>query len=180
MKRLLSILLVFILLLVFAAGCAKAPSVADIPTTDEPDEQGITLSKCLEYGDAQWRESEDCFIEDLNGRFNPNCDCVDMSHHYEYKIYDASELSAEILENRKGTVIVERCIGFVTDKTTGDGKVLNAYDKNYDYISYRSVTDQKYYDGTVFISYMIYNPENNYIDDITERYDFVLCREWED
>ena len=169
MKKLLSILLVFILLLVFAAGCAKAPSVADIPTTDEPAEQGITLPECLEYGDAQWREIEDCFIEDVLA-YMP----------YEYKLYDASELSAEILENRNGMVIVERCIGFVTDKTTGDGKVLNAYDKDYDYISYRSVTDQKYYDGTVFISYMIYNPENNYIDDITERYDFVLCREWED
>lgn len=170
MKRLLSILLVFILLLVFAAGCAKAPSVADIPTTDdEPVEQGITLSKCLEYGDAQWREIEDCFIEDVLAHMS-----------YEYKLYDASELSAEILENRNGMVIVERCIGFVTNKTTGDGKVLNPYNKDADYIAYRSVTDQKYYNGTVFISYMIYNPENNYIDDITERYDFVLCREWED
>ena len=169
MKKLLSILLVFILLLVFATGCAKAPSVADAPTTDEPTEQGITLSKCLEYGDAQWREIEDCFIEDV------------LAHMpYEYKLYDASELSAEILENRNGMVIVERCIGFVTNKTTGDGKVLNPYNKDADYIAYRSVTDQKYYDGTVFISYMIYNPENNYIDDITERYDFVLCREWED
>lgn len=169
MKKLLSILLVFILILVFAAGCAKAPSVADATTTEEPAEQGITLSKCLEYGDAQWREIEDCFIEDVLANMP-----------YEYKLYDASELSAEILENRNGMVIVERCIGFVTNKTTGDGKVLNPCNKDADYIAYRSVTDQKYCDGTVFISYMIYNPENNYIDDITERYDFVLCREWED
>lgn len=170
MQKLLSILLVSIfLLLVSAPGCVKAPSVTDAPTTDAAPEQGITLSKCLEYGDAQWRKTEDSFIKDV------------LSHiPYEYKLYDASELSAEVLENRDGIVIVERCIGFVTDKTTGDGKVLNAYDDDYDYISYRSVTDQKYYDGTVFISYMIYNPENNYIDDITERYDFVLCREWED
>lgn len=169
MKKLLSILLVFILLVAFAAGCVKAPSVADAPTTEEPDEQGITLSKCLEYGDSQWREIEDCFIEDV------------LAHMpYEYKIYDVSELSAEILENRNGMVIVERCIGFVTNKTTGDGKVLNTYNKDADYIAYRSVADQKYCDGTVFISYMVYNHENNYIDDITERYDFVLCREWED
>lgn len=169
MKRLLSILLVFILLLVFAVGCAKAPSVADIQPANEPTEQGITLSKCLEYGDAQWQEIEDCFIEDALANMP-----------YEYKLFDASEISAEILENRNGMVIVERCIGFVTNKTTGDGKVLNAYNKDYDYISYRSATDQKYCDGTVFISYMVYNPENNYIDNITGRYDFVLCREWED
>lgn len=170
MKKLLSILLVFILLLVFAAGCAKTPSVADTPSTNEPVKQGITLSECLEYGDAQWREIEDCFIED-----------VLASMPYEYKLYDASELSTEILENRNGMVIAERCIGFVTNKTTGDGKILNPYDKDADYIAYRSsVADQKYSDGTVFVSYMIYNPENNYIDDIIERYDFVLCREWED
>lgn len=30
--------------------------------------------------------------------------------------------------------------------------------------------------GTVFLSYMVYNPDNNYIDDIMERYDFILDR----
>ena len=36
------------------------------------------------------------------------------------------------------------------------------------------------YGGTVLVSYMIYDPSNNYIDDIMERYDFVICREYED
>ena len=31
-------------------------------------------------------------------------------------------------------------------------------------------------DGTVFLSYMVYNPDNNYIDDIMEPYDFILDR----
>lgn len=97
----------------------------------------------------------------------------------DYELYDASELDAEILENRNGTVIIERCIGFVTNGQTGDGAILNAADKNYNYISYRSI-DQEYCDGTVILTYLIYNPDNNYIDDITERYDFVISREWED
>lgn len=97
----------------------------------------------------------------------------------DYELYDSSELTADILESRKGTTIIERCIGFVTNGQTGDGAILNAADKNYNYISYRSI-DQEYCDGTVILTYLIYNPDNNYIDDITERYDFVVSREWED
>ena len=43
----------------------------------------------------------------------------------DYELYDASELTTEILENRKGTWVIERCIGLVTDKQTGDGTLLN-------------------------------------------------------
>ena len=164
MKRLL-ICFIALLLMLLVCGCtATAPAEVNTP----PDETGITLEKCLKYGDYQWVEIEDLFVEDVLAK-TP----------YEYELYDASELFAEVLENRNGLVIVERCIGFVTNKETGDGRVLNALDENYNYISYRSVTED-YCDGTVFVSYMIYNPENNYVDDIIERYDFVLSREWED
>lgn len=165
MRKLLSILMVFTFLLISAAGCAKAPSRADIPPVKESAERGISLSNVLEYSDAQLEEIEAFFIENV---------LVDMP--YEYEFYNASELSFETFENRNGVVIVERCIGFVTNKITGDGKILNVYNEDYSYISYRP-TDQKYSDGTVFVTYMVYNPENN---DIVERYDFVLCRKWED
>lgn len=174
MKEFLTILLTFVIIPVIAVGCAEVPKTANTshpyatPVFAEHD-QGITLYECLDYGDSCWLEIEDRFVRN-----------VLENMPYEYGIYDASELSEEILSNRKGMVVVERCIGFVTNKTTGDGKVLNAYDKDYDYISYRSVDDQNYCDGTVFISYMVYNPDNNYVDDIVERYDFVLCHEWED
>ena len=164
MKRLL-ICFIALLLMLLVCGCtATAPAEVNTP----PDETGITLEKCLKYGDYQWVEIEDLFVEDVLAKMP-----------YEYELYDASELFAEVLETRNGLVIVERCIGFVTNKETGDGRVLNALDENYNYISYRSVTED-YCDGTVFVSYMIYNPENNYVDDIIERYDFVLSREWED
>lgn len=164
MKKFLLLLMALLLLLTVCGCTATTPAEVDTP----PDETGITLEKCLKYGDYQWVEIEDLFVEDVLAKMP-----------YEYELYDASELFAEVLENRNGLVIVERCIGFVTNKETGDGRVLNALDENYNYISYRSVTED-YCDGTVFVSYMIYNPENNYVDDIIERYDFVLSREWED
>lgn len=43
------------------------------------------------------------------------------------------------------------------------------------YIPYK-IGDYQMRDGTVFLSYMVYNPDNNYIDDIMERYDFILDR----
>lgn len=167
MKKILSVLLAFFLLPV--VGCAKAPDGGQITPVGDTIEQGITLQKCLEYDNARWQRIEARFVADVLERM-PR----------EYKLYDSSELSAEILESRNGVVIIERCIGFVTDKTTGDGEVLNAYDADYNYISYRSDTSSTYRDGTVFISYMVYNHENNCIDDIIARYDFVLCRDWED
>lgn len=167
MKKIFLIFAV-LLLLITTCGCVPTAPVVIADSSTSESNSNITLDKCLEYGDYQWVEIEDCFVEDTL-----------KSLPCKYVIYNSSDLTAEILESRKGIIIVERCFGFVTNKETGDGKILNAADKNYDYISYRSVTE-KYCDGTVFLSYMIYNPENNYVDDITERYDFVLSREWED
>lgn len=92
---------------------------------------------------------------------------------YEYRIYDASELTCNILENRKGTIIVERYISQLTDSITGQGCIINAYNKECSYINYSS-TQVINTDGSVYVSYVIYNPENNFIDDIIGRYDCVL------
>ena len=42
----------------------------------------------------------------------------------DYILYDSSELTAEMLAARNGITIIERCIGVVTNKTAGDGKLL--------------------------------------------------------
>lgn len=88
------------------------------------------------------------------------------------EIYDSSELTSDILETRIGTTIVERCIGLVTDAGNGDGVILNSADLG-DYIGYRAV-NLPFQDGMIVLSYMIYNPENDYVDDIIDRYDFIL------
>ena len=96
-----------------------------------------------------------------------------------YTLYDASVLDADILESRKGTVIVERCIGLVTETDNEmHGIILNANDENYNYIGYSNCTENLC-EGTMVLTYFVYNANNNYVDDIVERYDFVICREYE-
>ena len=100
-----------------------------------------------------------------------------IDEHPDCVLYDASELTAEILEHRNGTVIIERCVGLVTETNKGKhGIILN---DNNSYISYNSL-EEEICEGTVVVTYFVYNANNNYIDDITERYDFVVCREYED
>ena len=68
--------------------------------TYEVDTEEITV----DYSDA-----EKFFLRDFEQRYP------------DYQIYDSGDLTAEILENRNGKVIVERCVGIVTDSETGDG-----------------------------------------------------------
>lgn len=170
MKR--AVLSVFIAAVFVMSGCSASnepvmesvepaeESVSEVERkTAEFEVNGETV--CVDYTDA-----EQSFLEELEKEF------------YLYQLYDSSELTGDMLENRNGSVIIERCIGIVGNKDTGDGRLLNYPDPDYYYISYRSVDDVR--DGTIVLSYMVYNPDNNYIDDIMERYDFILSRELED
>ena len=102
--------------------------------------------------------------------------CLDLLERYdeEIKIYNSAELSPEVLENRENQVIVERIFGIVENEN-GDGRILNPSVKSQDYISYRSCGEIPA--GTVMVSYMVYNPDTTYIDDILERYDCVVPEE---
>ena len=90
------------------------------------------------------------------------------------EIIDSADLSLEDLENRKGKIIIEKCIG-VVENSDGDGRILNCADPDYYYISYRSVED--FQEGDTILTYFIYNPDTNYTDDILERFDYVIDRE---
>lgn len=170
MKKLLSIILVVFIVLLGVAGCStprtSEPSSSQVPTVFEyrPTEPNLDAFR---YMVDDYTEIEELFIMELTDKGLGS-----------YQMYDASELTAEILENRNGITIIERCVGMVVDKTNGDGIILNAYDPEYNYISYRSC-GQEVCDGTILVSYMVYNPDTTYIDDITERYDFVICRDYE-
>lgn len=97
-------------------------------------------------------------------------------------IYGTDEITKEILETRTESeaIIIERVVGMVTNKSNpGDGIILNTENSDYNYISYSSV-DFATCDGTIILTYFVYNPGTNDIDDIMERYDFVLDREYED
>jgi len=155
MKKLIPCVAVLVLLLSIT-GCAFREKPIDVEINGQPCEI------------SGYSEIDAALLSLLKTAGNDNI-----------RLYDCSELTVEILENRCGTTIVERCIGIVTDKHKGDGRILNLPDGFGYYISYRGIY-RPIAEGTIMLSYMVYNPDNNYTDDIMERYDFVLNREWED
>jgi hypothetical protein len=92
-----------------------------------------------------------------------------------FKIYEPSELTSEMLGSRtkQEAIIVERCVGKVVN-SKGDGKILNA-NENFDYICYEGhLPEESEKTGTKVVTYLVYNPDTNYIDDIMNRYDYVV------
>lgn len=112
---------------------------------------------------------ENSFIKELHKRGYKNV-----------AIYPTDELTNETLENRTNLdgVAVEKMIGMVTKGNNGDGIILNTKDTKHNYISYNNM-DFETHEGTIILTYYVYNPETNYLDDVLERYDFVLNREHE-
>lgn len=80
------------------------------------------------------------------------------------QVYDSSELTEDVLANRQGKLIIEKCIGTVTDDEK-DGSLEDG-----SYISYENVDCVK---GNTIVTYLIYNPDTNYTDDVVNRFDFV-------
>lgn len=95
-----------------------------------------------------------------------------IEKRYGLKVVDTSKLTYRKITHRKGRVIVERCIGKVTNSKR-DGRILNSCKSLGwgDYISYRGVKCRK---GNIVITYYIWNPENNIEDDTIARWDYVI------
>ncbi len=95
------------------------------------------------------------------------------------EIYDTSELTPQIMANRKGKIIVEKIIGKVTSHKL-DGEILNCSvdDGGYtnkdggNYISYERVDGAK--EGDKILTYYIYSPFSNEQDDVLTRLDFII------
>ena len=92
-------------------------------------------------------------------------------------VYDSADLTPEILRHRRGKTVVERCIGIVTDMGSGDGVVLNEAGETGNYIGYRSV-NLPFQNGSIILSYMVYDPNGECEDGIVDRYDFIL-NDWQ-
>ena len=97
-----------------------------------------------------------------------------LETEYEFngkiELLNSYECTGEKLESRNGEIIIERAIGKVLNGNQ-DGEILNAENPAYNYISYRCTNLNP---GDVVETFMIYNPANNYVDDITERFDFRI------
>ena len=84
-------------------------------------------------------------------------------------IINSYDLTIEKLQSRNGKLIIEVVIGQVDNFVTGAGHQLD--NPNY-YISYKGVEGIS--NGNIICTYFIYNPENNYEDDIMYRYDYII------
>ena len=99
--------------------------------------------------------------------FEPNVNVIPSETETQdniCQVYDSSELTEDILANRQGKLIIEKCVGKVTD----DEKNGSLEDGSY--ISYENVDCIK---GNTIVTYLIYNPNTNYTDDVIDRIDFV-------
>lgn len=84
-------------------------------------------------------------------------------------IVNSYDLTIEELQSRNGKLIIEVVIGQVDNFVTGAGHQLDNPDF---YISYSGVEGIS--NGNIICTYFIYNPENNYEDDIMYRYDYII------
>lgn len=92
----------------------------------------------------------------------------------ELLVVDESQLTEDLLLNRNGKLIISKCVGKVVSEDK-DGCIINkAQDKDYDYISYRGVKGAEIDD--IIVTYLIYNPDNNYTDDIIYRFDYIVSQ----
>lgn len=85
------------------------------------------------------------------------------------EIINSYDLTIEELQSRNGKLIIEVVIGQVDNFVTGAGHQLD--NPSY-YISYKGVEGIS--NGNIICTYFIYNPENNYEDDIMYRYDYII------
>lgn len=174
MKKIIAFIITFAIVFTFAA-CAQTE-----PAEEKPAESvGVTAAKSnltftfngAEHTVQAYYPIEDNYVMEMVNKGYINFD-----------IYDTKTVTADMLANRAEhhRIIVECVIGIVTNKEReGDGRILNTDDDYYNYISYRD-TDLDYTTGTIMVTYLMYNPDTNYEDDIIERYDYVLDRNYED
>lgn len=86
-------------------------------------------------------------------------------------IIDESQITEDLLLHRDGKMIISKVIGKCIN-SSGDGVILNPSSPDTNYISYRSVKGVT--ENSIIITYFIYNPDNNYTDDIIYRCDYII------
>ena len=78
------------------------------------------------------------------------------------------EEATEIIENRKGSIVIEVVVGVVEDDN-GNGHTINTVRNQY--VKYN---ENEFTYGDEVLSIFVYNPNNNIWDDIIDRQDFLI------
>ena len=176
MKKIICITITIIMLISFA-GCGTKDTAENQPINAQKQMAAKSIDEKFTYtinGEQQkitpYYPIEDNYVMNM----------VEVGYS-NFHIYDSRNVTGGMLATRTKSekIIIERVIAIITNRNReGDAKVLNT-NGDYNYISYYG-TDLDYTTGTVMITYLMYNPETDYGDDIIERYDYVLDRNFED
>ena len=176
MKKIICITITIIMLISFAS-CGAKDTAENQPINAQEQMAAKSIDEKFTYtinGEQQkitpYYPIEDNYVMNM----------VEVGYS-NFHIYDSRNVTGGMLANRTKSekIIIERVIAIITNRNReGDAKVLNT-NGDYNYISYYG-TDLDYTTGTVMITYLMYNPETDYEDDIIERYDYVLDRNFED
>lgn len=138
----------------------ETESTIDVSEPVEPTPQNMSVTSYAR------------FTEEFNGEeYNiPLSSQLGLSTH-PVMVFQPDELPLEVLENRNGAVVIEMLISRIDSVETGDGTVLNT-DSEFNYISFREyLKTNEAKDGDIMLTYCVYDPSNNYEDDIVIRFD---------
>lgn len=157
----------------FFIGKITTPTEKTVTITPIPETENISTKDYIAVNDIK---TIDYYANENKLTINTSTDSYDFNPAINVipsetetqdnicQVYDSSELTEDILANRQGKLIIEKCIGTVTDDERNG--VLN----DGSYISYENVDCTK---GDTITTYLIYNPDTNYTDDVIDRFDFV-------
>ena len=157
----------------FTTPTEKTITVTPLPETEISTQDYIAVNdiKTIDYYASENKSTISTSTDSYD--FEPNINVIPSETETKTQdnicqLYDSSELTEDILANRQGKLIIEKCVGTVLDDEK-NGAIQNA-DSDYNYISYADVDCAK---GDTITTYLIYNPETNYTDDVVDRFDFV-------
>ena len=153
----------------FTTPTEKTITVTPLPETEISAQDYIAVNdiKTIDYYASENKLTISTSTDSYD--FEPNINVIPSETETETQdnicqLYDSSELTEDILANRQGKLIIEKCVGTVID----DEKNGSLDDGSY--ISYADVDCSK---GDTITTYLIYNPDTNYTDDVIKRFDFI-------
>lgn len=162
-------------------GCgATETETVQVEETPELMESSLEIVNVDEEVESQIEEESECVEEE-----NPEPEeteveseetTVDVKANPKY-IYNEDFL--QVIEpdqninpeDHYGVLRIEKIYGKVLD-SEGNGVVTNYSDPDHSYINYSCVENA--HAGDEILTYLIYNPNSNYCDDVIDRFDRVI------
>lgn len=92
----------------------------------------------------------------------------------EFVFFENCQLSEIGIDDRGGAYFIELCIAQVEDIETGEGRILNYWSSENNYIYVGDMPEMNLQDGDIVAKYYIYNPDTDIEDDIINEYSVFI------